>query len=174
MGKTFIGFEERLANFRNEVNFLVAVVYMENAVQHSAALSKRVLSRLNVTSQFWLVHRSACETAAFITLGRIFDWRSEFNVKRLVECFSESLSMFQRPSLEARRLKDQPKRPDYLDDYLNDAYYPTQADAKRLLRSVTKYSKLYNDKFGPARNRFYAHRASLDSNTNSKLFSGTT
>lgn len=167
-------FENLLENFRREVNILASYVYSENAVQHAASLSKKLLGRLNVTAQFWLIHDAACQTAAFMTLGRIFDSKSKHNVERLIESFEESLALFQRPALEVRKMEGQSKRPDWMDDYLRDAYYPTKVDVTRLRKLVRKFAALYQSNFDPVRDKYYAHRAFLESHRNSALFNNTT
>lgn len=167
-------FEQRLEHLRNEVNQLSAYVYSENAVQHAASKSKTLLGRLNVTAQFWLSYKAACETASFITLGRLFDRGSYYSVMRLVDQFEESLPLFQRPALEARKMKGQATRPEWLDEYLDSAHYPTLADVARIRRGVATYERLYTAKFKKARNKFYAHRDSLDSGRNNKLFQDAT
>jgi hypothetical protein len=174
MGKAHPGFEKLLDNFRREVDVLASYVYSENAVQHAASLSPKLLSRLNVTAQFWLIHDAACQTAAFMTLGRIFDAKSKHNVERLIDSFYESLAMFQKPALESRKMEGQTKRPDWIDDYLRDAHYPTKADVTRLRKLVRKYAALYQSTFDPARDKYFAHRAFLETHQNNALFSATT
>jgi hypothetical protein len=148
----------QLENFRHETAIAAQYLYAEMAVQHAASKSDRLLIRLNDTPRFWQVHMAATQTAAYVTLGRIFDTKSNCNVDALLNSFESDLQLFSRQALEARKSEGSLKRPEWLDDYLNRSHYPDSRDVGRLRGHVVRYREFYDRAVKPVRHKYLAHR----------------
>ena len=151
-------FEAQLKNFRNEAAVVAKFVYAEVAIDHAASKSERLLYRLNRTPEFWLACGAAFQSSAYIALGRIFDTNSNFNIDALLHAMEAELHIFQRNALSERKWNGSGVRPDWLDDYLNNAHYPTAQDLKRIRAQVQKYRDIFDRAIKPPRNKYIAHR----------------
>lgn len=152
----------QLENFRHEAGAIARYVYADMAVQHAASKSQKLLSRLNRTPEFWLVHAAACQGAAYVALGRVFDTKSRFNIDRLMDSFDANQAVFSRPALAARKRDGQSGDPPWLADYLDRAYYPKPSDARYLRDRVSHYREIYDRAIKPARHKYLAHREHVD------------
>lgn len=155
---TRYGFEAQLRNFDQEATVVAQYVYGEMAVQYAASRSKALLQQLNEAPEFWLACAAAFQTAEFVALARIFDRKSKFNLGALVDSMERDLQLFQRDELAARKRGDQNADPEWLDDYLNEAHYPTPTDVARIRTMVARRRSAYERAIGPARNKYFAHR----------------
>ncbi len=151
-------FSVQLESFRQESSVAAQYLYAEMAVQHAASLSEKLLARLNLTPQFWLVHLAATQTACYIAVGRIFDTRSPFNVDELINAFERDIDQFSRQALEARKSEGASSRPSWLDEYLEQAHYPDSRDVARLRRHVARHREFYKRAVKPVRHKVLAHR----------------
>ena len=148
----------QLENFGNETAVAAQYLYAGMAVQHAASKSQRLLNRLNDTPRFWQVHMAATQTAAYVTLGRIFDTKSNYNVDALLNSFEASIQLFSRQALESRKSEGFSNRPDWLDEYLNRAHYPSSKDVERLRAHVIRHREFYDRAVKPVRHKYLAHR----------------
>lgn len=155
-------FEVQLENFRREAATAAQYIYAEMAIQHAASKSKRLLYRLNNTPTFWLSCSAAFQSAAYISLGRIFDTNSNYNVGALLDAMEKNLSLFQREALASRKRDGKEIEPPWLSEYLDGAYYPTIKDVNHLRTMVDKYRAVYERAIKPARNKYLAHREKED------------
>lgn len=151
-------FEIQLENFRRESATAAQYIYAEMAIQHAASKSKKVLNRLNDTPTFWLSCSAALQSSAYISLGRIFDTNSKFNVAALLDAMEQNLELFQREGLASRKRNGSQIDPPWLPEYLEGAYYPTIKDINRLRAMSEKYRAIYERAIKPARNKYLAHR----------------
>ena len=87
-------FEIQLENFRRESATAAQYIYAEMAIQHAASKSKKLLNRLNNTPTFWLSCNTALQSSAYISLGRIFDTKSNYNVDALLDAMEKNLELF--------------------------------------------------------------------------------
>ncbi len=165
-------FLDQLENFRREAYVAAQYLYSEMAVQHAASKSQRLLNKLNRTPRFWLTHGAACQEAAYLTLGRVFDTKSPFNVNALLDTFEQNLADFSRIALAERKRDGKPTAPEWLDDYLAGAHYPTVKDVARLRIRVAAYRSIYDRAVKPARNKYIAHREKVDQEDVQSLFGG--
>lgn len=151
-------FEIQLENFRRESATAAQFIYAEMSIQHAASKSKKLLSRLNSTPTFWLSCSAAFQSSAYISLGRIFDTDSKYNLGALLDTMERNLDLFQRDGLASRKRKGTASDPPWLPEYLEGAYYPTIKDVNRLRAMVEKYRVIYERAIRPARNKYLAHR----------------
>lgn len=151
-------FEIQLENFRRESATAGQYLYAEMAIQHAASKSKKLLNRLNNTPTFWLSCSAALQSSAYISLGRIFDTTSNYNVAALLDAMENNLGLFQREELASRKHNGSEIDPLWLPEYLERAYYPTIKDVNRIRTLVEKYRVIYERAIKPARNKYLAHR----------------
>lgn len=151
-------FEIQLENFQRESATAAQYIYAEMAIQHAASKSKKLLNRLNNTPTFWLSCRAALQSSAYISLGRIFDATSKYNVTALIDAMERNLDLFQRQGLASRKRNGSTVDPPWLPEYLEKTHYPTIKDVNRLRAMVEKYRVIYERAVKPARNKYLAHR----------------
>ena len=151
-------FEIQLENFRRESATAAQYIYAEMAIQHAVSKSKKLLNRLNNTPTFWISCGAALQTAAYISLGRIFDTNSRYNVTALLDAMETNLDLFQREGLASRKRNGSAIDPAWLPEYLENAHYLTIKDVNRLRAMVEKYRVIYERAVKPARNKYLAHR----------------
>jgi murein L,D-transpeptidase YcbB/YkuD len=167
-------FEIQLENFRHESATAAQYLYAEMAIQHAASKSKKLLDRLNKTPTFWLSCRAALQSSAYISLGRIFDTKSSYNVAALLDAMEKNLDLFQSEGLASRKREGSEIDPLWLSGYLERAYHVTIKDVNRLRAMVEKYRVLYERAIKPARNKYLAHREKEERSEVSALFAGGT
>lgn len=163
-------FQVQLRNFDNEVRNAVRYLYADLAIQHAASQSQRLLHRLNDTPTFWLTTAAALQTAAYISIGRIFDKDSRYTLEKLLAVAESNLIIFQREALENRKMDGHSTQPEWLAEYLNNAYYPSMSDFSRLRKRVEIYRRLYLKMVRPARNKYIAHREKVSHEDVADLF----
>lgn len=163
-------FLPQLENFRHEAYVGAQYLYSEMAIQHAASKSKRLLSRLNLTPRFWLTHSAATQAAAYLSLARVFDRSSAYNVDALLNAFEANLSEFSREALAKRKRDGRDEDPKWLSDYLDRAYYPTKADVARLRKRVAAQRVVYERAIEPARHKYIAHRVKTEHHEVQALF----
>jgi AbiU2 len=154
-------FLTQLDNFRHEAYVAAQYLYSDMAVQHAASKSKKLLGRLNLTPRFWLTHSAATQAAAYLSLARVFDKSSAFNVDALLNTFESSLHLFSREALAERKRDGKAKDPEWLPDYLERAHYPTKGDVDRLRIKVESQRVVYERAVEPARHKYIAHRVKV-------------
>jgi hypothetical protein len=167
-------FEVQLKNLQNEAGIAARYIYADMAIQHAASKSQKLLNRLNRAPTFWIACGAAFQTAAYMSLGRIFDTKSHFNVAAVLDAMEADPPLFQRDALANRKRDGRTTDPRWLQDYLRAAYYPTHNDVVRLRKKVEDYRAIYERAVKPARNEYLAHREKQDHVEVSALFgSGT-
>lgn len=167
-------FQVQLENFSHESGIAAQYIYAEMAIQHAASKSKKLLNKLNNTPTFWIACGAALQSAAYISLGRIFDTNSKYNVAALLDSMEKNLYLFQREALATRKREGRTDDPEWLSQYLQQAYYPTAKDVARLREMVAKYRLVYERAVKPARNKYLAHREKEDRAEVQALFAGAT
>lgn len=156
-------FEKQLENFRREAYVVSQYVYADMAIKHAASKSKKLLAQLNLTPRFWHAHAGASQSAAYVAIGRIFDFKSPYNVNVLLNEFERNLHLFGRDALRARKMENQTTAPAWLKDYLDNAYYPDKKDVERLRKRVEEQRDFYKRAIKPVRHKFLAHREKVES-----------
>lgn len=165
-------FLNQLENFRQEAHAAAQYLYSDMAVQHAASKSKKLLNRLNMTPTFWLTHRAGMQVAAYVTIGRVFDTKSRYNISALLDAFEDGLSEFSREALAERKREGRAKDPEWLAEYLANSHYPTKRDVERLRKKVTEYREVYDRAVKPARHKYIAHREKREHGEVQALYRG--
>lgn len=167
-------FEVQLENLRHEVGVAARYIYADMAIEHAASKSPKLLNRLNHTPTFWIACGGAFQSAAYISLGRIFDVTSKYNVSALLDTLEANLHIFQHEALAERKRDGNTVDPPWLVEYLAKSYYPTTKDATHLRQKVDDYRVIYERAVKPARNKYLAHREKQEHSEVNALFGGGT
>jgi len=164
-------FGRELEVFRTEGESGTQFLYAYLAVHAVAYDNESVHSLLNTAPLFWNTCLGALQTAAFIALGRVFDQQSRHNVDAVLRLAQDNPQIFSKESLAQRKYDGKGERPDWLDDYLKNAYEPTAADFRRLRAHVNRRRKIYEAKYRDVRHKYFAHKAVSDPAETAVLFS---
>ena len=167
-------FQTQLENFRHESGAAAQYIYAEMAIQHAASKSRKLLNKLNNTPRFWIICEASLQSAAYVSIARIFDTKSRYNVDTLLDSMEKNLHLFQREALATRKRYGNTEDPEWLHEYLQHAYYPTTKDIARLRDKVAKWRLVYERAVKPARNKYLAHREKADHAQVQALFAGGT
>lgn len=162
--KPDLSFERQLKNLAQEADAVASYVFAEMTIHHAASKSKVLLSRLNNSPRFWNSCLAAFQSAAYISLSRVFDLKSPYNLEALFVSMERNLSQFNRVALEARKREGRATDRPWLKRYLDEAYYPTQVDVSRLRKKVDEYRRIYDRAIMPVRHQYLAHRQAHDEN----------
>lgn len=155
-------FKRELEIFRTEEEAGTQFFYAYLAIHSVAYKNKGVHALLNTAPLFWNTCAGALQTAAFIALGRVFDQDSAHNVDRVLRLAQDNPLIFPREALGRRKQGNNVDRPEWVDDYLRDAYEPTPRDFRRLRTHVKKKRRTYETKYRVVRDKFFAHKEISD------------
>ena len=85
-----------------------------------------------------------------------------------------NIHIFQREALATRKCDGKTDDPEWLDEYLQYAYYPSVKDVVSLRGKVAKWRIVYERAVKPARNKYLAHREKADHAEVQALYAGGT
>ena len=151
-------FTQELEVFRTEVDSAIQFFYVYLTINATLADNKKAHYLVNKTPLFWKTNIGALQTAFFITLGRIFDQKSEHNVDKLLGIAQEQCPIFSTEALEGRKRKGSPNADQWISEYMRGVYVPTAHDFRRLRAYVQKYRRIYEDRYRDIRKKIYAHK----------------
>lgn len=166
-------FEAELEVFRKEAEAAIQFLYAYLAVHAVAADHKSVHQLLNEAPLFWNTSLGALQTAAFMALGRIFDQKSPHNLDVLIRMAQKHPDIFSKTALGRRKQGTNPAPPEWLDDYLRDAYEPTSQDFRRLRAHIHKWRKIYESNYRNIRHKLFAHKELSEQAETDALFEKT-
>jgi hypothetical protein len=163
-------FERELEVFRTEVESGIQFFYAHLAIHAVAASKRRVFDLLNETPLFWNTCAGALQTAAFIALGRIFDQNSTHNVDKLLSIAQRNPHIFSKGALSKRKQNDKATPPDWLDEFIRNAYEPTAGDFRAFRAHVKKWRTIYESNYRDVRRKWFAHKEVSDQTDITALF----
>jgi hypothetical protein len=166
-------FERELEVFRTEAEAAMQFLYAFLTVHAVAGDNKPVYNQLNKAPLFWNTTLAALQTAAFIALGRVFDQDSKHNVARLLRAAQDDMNIFSKTALGSRKQGSDSTPPEWLAEYVRNAYVPTPADFRRLRAHVLKYRRIYEANYRDIRRRLFAHKEVSSPADIAALFSRT-
>ena len=155
-------FESELETFRKECEAASQFFYAYLAVHEVAKHKRRVFRFLNENPLFWNTVVGALQTSALITLHRVFNHRSRYNINSLVGIAETNPSIFSKQALGRRKQGNNQIQPEWLNQYLKNAYEPTTEDFRRIRGHVEKYEQIYEAHYAGLRNKVYAHKVASD------------
>jgi len=166
-------FEHHLEEFRKEVQGGTQFFYAMLAIHAVAGANQRVLQALNDASLFWNTNLGALQTAYFVTLGRVFDQKSTYNIDALIRLAQSNITLFSKSALADRKRAAAKNADEWLPQYLTTAYEPTNDDFRCMRKYVKRYRAIYTKNYDPIRDRIYAHKELARQSDKSSLFSHT-
>ena len=153
-------FARELEIFRAESNAAVQFFYTWQTINAVATNDKTVFHALNTAPLFWNTNLGALQTAALVTLGRIFDPKPEnHSVTRLIAFAHSNLEIFSKEALANRKREQSNNADNWLPDYLKTVYVPDRNDFRRIKRLVEVRRRTYENIYKPIRHTVLAHRS---------------
>lgn len=152
--------ETALEAFGKEVTNACWSFYVWKHINNFASNDGVVLKVLNENALSWRVITHSLQSTFLITLGRLFDndGRS-LTAETLLKLCIANIDQFGKEPLRARKLASMGgPEPDWLDDYLSEAYLPTEEDLMSLLAQVLEQKEVYQPVYAPIRNKIMAHK----------------
>lgn len=152
-------FEAQLELFRTEAESAIQFFYAWDAVHAVAAKDKAVFRLLNQAPLFWNTNLGALQTSTLVALGRVFDPDPKnHSVTRLLALAHANLDIFSKHSLAGRKRMGSANADDWLPEYLENVYEPSNEDFRRLKRHLSDRRKIYEANYRPLRHKVFAHR----------------
>ena len=132
-----------------------------------------VLRGFSDAPTFWITARYGLITTFFVTLGRLFDEdRNAHSIHKLLRATGAHPEYFSRGALaERKRRAPGGSEPDWLADFLKDAWEPDAADLRALRRALAPSIKKYEAFYEPIRHKVFAHKELKDTASVDELVS---
>jgi hypothetical protein len=152
-------FEDELEVFRTEEETAQQYFFAYLSVRSLAASDADVLANMNNTALFWRTTHHAMVLAAFIALARIFDQdpKSDHNIGKLLRVTGDSLGLFTKSALAARRVAAGLTQAQ-AGQFVANAYELTAQNVRDLRRQVARWRRIYDDKYRDIRHFVFAHK----------------
>jgi hypothetical protein len=166
-------FERELEVFRTEAEASAQFFYADLAVHAVAGDQKPVHELLNKAPLFWNTCLGALQTATFIALGRLFDQGSPHNLDRLLRIAQDNPQIFSKVALGRRRQANDSQKPEWLEEFLRNAYEPKPADFRRIRAHIKKRRRIWESNYRDLRHKFFAHKVVSDQTEIAALFGKT-
>ena len=169
-------FIRQLGVFGEEAKAVTRFFYTWRTVHAVLSDDESILDVLNENSSFWRTILRALLTASLVTLGRVFDQdqnHSTHNVDRLLRTAQTNLGIFSKEALAKRKRRENGDAGDWLVNYLQHVYVPTDRDFRKLRRYVADQRRIYEARYRPLRHRVFAHKGVLDQAEMTALFAKT-
>jgi len=151
-------FEHHLDEFRKEAQGGAQFFYAMMAIHGTAGESDEVYRTIDDAALFWNTNIAALQSAFFVTLGRVFDQKSSYNIDRLLKFAQDNPAVFSKEALAERKRQHAHNVDEWLPEYLKTVYEPDTKDFRCLRKYVDKYRKIYSKNYDPIRDRVYAHK----------------
>ena len=148
----------------HDVEYAMECLCIARAINDIAQSDPSALRHMNKQPVVWNAINVALQESFIIALGRLFD--TDNRTHSIHYLISETLrhpEFFSREALARRkRTPNSDHDPDWLEEYLDEAWQPTSADLRYLKGALKQIARKYEDNFAPIRNRVIAHRERLD------------
>jgi hypothetical protein len=165
-------FEAELEHFRQQAESIVQFLASYLTIRDVIGRDRSVHAALNRSALYWATTLGALQQSAIITLGRIFDQGSDHNIDRLMNLAQATPGPFSKDALRARK-HGIGLTPDYLDQYVAEAYEPTAADFRDFRKEISKRRAIYEKNYRQVRNEFVAHSETIDPEEIAAMFTRT-
>lgn len=165
-------YDDIYQEYQNEVSTAVASFLLWKKI-HDSTADKKILAALNHTPTSWIIIRHSLQVTFLITLHRILETDEECVTAELLltTCIND-MSIFSKDALKHRKDPGNNK-PDWLDEYLTNAYLPTIMDIQILRGELRKRRNIFNKIYRPIRNKLIAHKLIDHLDKSEELYSKT-
>ncbi|MDP1679380.1 MAG: hypothetical protein Q8L02_04565 [Candidatus Nitrotoga sp.] len=165
-------YEKLYKEFENEIGTAVSSYLLWKEI-HDSTADKKILSALNRTPTSWIIIRHSLQVTFLITLHRIFETGKDVvSAEMLLATCANNISIFDKDSLKNRKDPDN-KNPDWLEDYISNAYVPTVQDIHMLRGELQKQRNIFNNIYRPIRNKLIAHNMVSHLDKSNELYAKT-
>jgi len=167
--------EKLLNEFRGEVTNATWSFFVWKEINNIASGDREIYQSLNKNAVSWNMITHSLQSNFFITLGRLFDVDGDaFSIHAFLRSCIKNIDQFSKESLRGRKLREsRGEYPDWLDEYIENAYTPTEDDFHRLRGETSKIHKQYEDIYRPIRNKVIAHKEKASLGNVEELFEKT-
>ena len=161
--------------FRGEVDTASQAFFLWRAINRYATEDREIYRGLNEQALSWNILTHSLQTTFFIVLGRLFDTDGDaFSVHAFLRSCIENVDQFSKERLRQRKLENSSgAEPEWLEDYVRDAYVPVEKDFQMMRGALTKRQKRYEEVYRPIRNTVVAHKDAATMNNVDTLFGKT-
>lgn len=128
--------KNKLETLRSEIETTIRAFYALRCLNELFREQKNV-DEANKNVYFWKIFESSVLTKCFIGIRRLLENQSDtFCFQNFINNCKTNIEKFSLKELEQRKLNGAAVRPDYLDDYIKDAYQPEHNDFDLLAKFV--------------------------------------
>jgi len=164
-----------LEEINNEITVAAQAYFAWKSIHNIASKDSSIHKAINSNALSWNIILHSLQSTFFISIGRIFDTNPQScSIHLLFSQCKKSINEFEKSGLGKRRIIEAGKEPDYLSDFLKNAYEPKPSDFSSLKKNVSRVQKIYEEHFRPVRHKVFAHKDSDHISDTSLLFAGTT
>jgi hypothetical protein len=162
---------------RTDVRAAITSFQIFLTIYNLKAAEPEIQVKIRSFPEFWSITLFSLQTTFFISFGRVFDTaRDSLSIQKLVRIAEQYAPIFSRKFLLARKRFDNRiagDDPQWLLDYVREAWEPTRADLEDLRKSLDPLFSKFKEIYDPIRNKIYAHRSKEDETVVYELFSKT-
>jgi len=162
---------------RGDVEVAINSNHAYLAINNLIVAERAIYDKVNRFPDFWRLNAYALQTTFFIAFGRIFDSRHDsLSIEKFVDATIANPALFSKAALRERKRQAsniQGPDPDWLIDYVRDAWEPTEADLRPLKDALTPHCDKFRAIYRPIRHKAFAHRSSDDEAAIAALFGRT-
>lgn len=163
----------QIETLQKEVETTIRVFYAYEAMAKLLS-EQQYVDLVNNNVHFWKIFLSSIQTKLFIALGRLYDDSNDaFSFKNFMKICRKNINEFGQNYLEKRKLKGTSIRPEWLDDYLKDAYFAETGDIDVLAKLAHPFNKRMKGLYKEIRSKVFAHAIHTDAIVISELFEDT-
>ena len=166
---------ERLHQHFREEFAAAHAFFLWKGINNCAANDWEVYRSINEQALSWNIITHSLQTTFFIALGRLFDADGDaFSVHSYLRSCIENIDQFSATELRKRKIAaNNGNVPDWLEEYMLDAYVPCESDFQRLRGELSKRQKQCEEIHRPIRNQIFAHKDAESMENVESLFEKT-
>jgi hypothetical protein len=162
---------------RGDVEAAIKSNHAYLTVNNLVVAEREIYEKVNKFPDFWKLNAFALQTTFFIVFGRLFDMRPDsHSVQKLVDATIENPVFFSKAALRERKRQSSNisgPDPEWLVDYVNNAWEPTTADLEPLRTALIPHYQKFKTIYKPIRHKVYAHKSMEDDKAIADLFGRT-
>lgn len=167
--------EELQRQFHREVDTAAQAFFVWKTINRHAFWDSSVREGLNARALSWNILTHSLQNTFFIVLGRLFDTDSDsFSAHTFLKSCIANIDQFSKENLRHRKLEGSSKKePEWLNEYLKNAYVPVEKDFQIMRGELSKQQKRYDEIYRPIRNTVVAHTNAATMDNVDALFGKT-
>lgn len=161
--------------FRDEVTTAAWAFFVWKSFNNIVSSDKDLFHTINQNALSWNTLTNSLQTTFFITLGRLFDTDGDaFSVHAFLNSCKRNITQFSHEECRKRKIKlNGGVVPDWLDDYIKNAYEAKASDFDKLKREVSEQQNIYIEVYRPIRHKVLAHKETATIENVGELFGKT-